>query len=134
MIGRVKVDSLRCLSWTFWQMRMLLFCGFITKYFQFKREKGGEIQFCKNFLKETNFTSNKNDLSEEVKVESFRCLSWTFWQMRIFLFGNFVTKYLQFKREKAQERYFCKNFEKETNYSSSKNNVRRRVKVESLRY
>ena len=73
----------------FWPMRMFLFCDFIIKYIKFKLEKGGETQFCKNFLKETNFSSNKNDVSERVKVGSLRCLSWTFWQMRMFLLLGF---------------------------------------------
>ena len=54
-------------------MRMFLFCDFIIKYVKFKREKGEETQFCKNFEKETNFSPNKNIVSVRVKVDSLRC-------------------------------------------------------------
>ena len=54
-------------------MRMFRFCDFIIKYVKIKLEKGKETQFCKNFEKETNFSSIKNDLSGRVKMNSLRC-------------------------------------------------------------
>ena len=55
-------------------MRMFHFWDFITKYVKFKREKVEKTQFYKNFERETDFSSNKNDLSGRVEVDSLRYL------------------------------------------------------------
>ena len=53
-------------------MRMLCFWDFIIKSVKLKHEKVKETEFLKNFERETNFSSNKNDVSRRVKVDSLR--------------------------------------------------------------
>ena len=48
---------------------------FLSWDFKFKLGKVEETQFLKNFEKETNFSSNKNDVSGRIKVDNLRC-SW----------------------------------------------------------
>ena len=56
-------------------MRMLCFWDFIIKHVKLKHEKVEETQFLKNFEREIDFSSNKNDVSGRVKVGSLRCSS-----------------------------------------------------------
>ena len=114
-------------------MWMLCFWDFIIKHVKLNYEKVEETQFLKNFEKEGNFSSNKNDVSGCVKVDRLRCSSWTFWEMQMPLFWDFITNCVNLKLEKDEETQFLKNFELKTDYSSNKNDVSRRVKVNSLR-
>ena len=67
------MGSLRYLSWTIWQIPMLCFWDFTIKYVKFKREKVEETQFCKYFGREIEFSSNKNKVSSQVKVDILQC-------------------------------------------------------------
>ena len=106
---------------------------FLSWDFKFKHGKVEETQFFKNFEKETNFSSNKSDVSGRIKVDNLRYSWCTIWQMRMFLFCDFIVKYVKIKLEKGEETQFCKNFEKETNFSSIKNDLSGRVRMDSLR-
>ena len=52
---------------------MLCFWDFTIKYVKFKREKVEETQFCKYFGREIEFSSNKNKVSSQVKVDILQC-------------------------------------------------------------
>ena len=52
-------------------MRMLCFWNFIAKHVIFKSGKVEETQFCMNFEREIEFSSNKNKVSGQVKMDSY---------------------------------------------------------------
>ena len=52
-------------------MRMLCFWNFIAKHVNFKSGKVEETQFCMNFEREIEFSSNKNKVSGQVKMDSY---------------------------------------------------------------
>ena len=85
-------------------MRMLCFWDFIINNVKLKHEKAEKTQFLKNFEKKTIFSSNKNNVSGQIKVDSLQCSSWR--EMQIFLFFNFITKYIKLKHENVEETQF----------------------------
>ena len=52
-------------------MRMLCFWNFIAKHVNFKSGKVEETQFYMNFEREIEFSSNKNKVSGQVKMDSY---------------------------------------------------------------
>ena len=52
-------------------MRMLCFWNFIAKHVNFKSGKVEETQFCMNFEREIELSSNKNKVSGQVKMDSY---------------------------------------------------------------
>ena len=50
---------------------MLCFWDFIAKHVNFKSGKVEETQFCMNFEREIEFSSNKSKVSGRVKMDSY---------------------------------------------------------------
>ena len=80
-------------------MRTLCFWDFIIKNVKLKHE------LLKNFERETNFSSNKNNVSRRVKVDILRCSWWTIRQMRMQFLG-FYTKCVKFKKGNSEKTIF----------------------------